>query len=101
MSDRAWNRLQISPFHQDSYGWEDPKTGEYYEPTWAWTMQFIGERTDGELFYVGIIVPNEELASGERAITCVASRLQQGLVLMEEFRTCDCTARKPCEKHAR
>lgn len=96
----GWKRLEIAGPHQDVFGWTNPETNEYFEPTYSWLFKLIAERSDGTLFYVNVSIPEKEWEGvREDAGNVLTMRLQQAFLLLEEFRVCDCTAHKRCNQH--
>lgn len=97
--NRGWQHVTIDPFRQDLQGWADPVTEEYHPPTMNWYSRIKAKRTDGELFYVVLTIDNDELNSSVSVLDLLCSRLQNAMLTLEGFRTCDCAKKEKCERH--
>lgn len=100
MIERGWDHIDLSAFTQDEYGWEDPKTKEWYPPTSTWMANITARRSDGQFFYVMVKVSDEEKKRPD-LLHIVTETIRAGLDHLESFRTCDCVAGRPCDFHKR
>ena len=97
-----WKGIDISPFKQDVWDWQDPKTGEDYPPTFNWYAQLVSRRDDGVDFYVIMTLPKEFNSSewtAEKRMTLLSHKLQECLYNLETYRNCVCKVGAPCDRH--
>jgi hypothetical protein len=96
---KAFDHVVMGPFAQDTEGWTDPETNEFYPPTMDFGSYLRASRISDKVDFAVRIRLDHKMLEGPatpQMADYVGAVIKNAIFMLAYFSKCTCTAEKSC-----